>query len=66
MCVFVVRTEIHFFYIKFDIGGRKVAGKASFALKCSRNVYLLHVDEGGSSTNFTTILKKKINTFCCT
>lgn len=67
MCVFVVRTEIHIFlYIKFDIGGKKVAGKALFALKSSRSVYLLHVDEGGSSTNFTINIKEKINTFCCT
>lgn len=55
-----------FFFIKSDIGGKKVAGKALFALKSSRNVYLLHVDEGGSFTNFTINIEEKINTFCCT
>lgn len=48
-----------FILIKFDIGGKKVAGKALFALKSSRNVYLLHVDEGGNSTNFTINIKEK-------
>lgn len=34
-------------------------GKENFALKSNRSVYLLHVDEGGNSNNFTLNIKEK-------
>lgn len=61
MCVFIVRTEINtpvsFFKKYLTLGKKK--GKCNFALKNNISVYLLHIDEGSSSNNFTLNIKEK-------